>query len=81
VFGKENLTPKQDSLIEPRPLQTVAVVQVWAPEDTEERVTEKPHDKSYFMWINQENTSTREAIAALYRYQYRQSFVYLIPSE
>jgi len=65
MFGTDTYTPKPNTLFEPRPLRTISMAQIIPPTVTKELGTQEPYHKSYFWWINPENTVTPEDITAL----------------
>ena len=81
MFGKDTHTPETKSLCEPRPLRTTSIAQTLSATEALDEGTLEPYHGSYFYWINPENIITLQAIAALYAFEYGESFVYNTPSE
>jgi len=81
MFGTDTHTSKPEEPCEPRPIRTTSIDQVLNRTDFPQPGSQEAYHKSYFWWMNPENTITLEDIAELYQYQYGENFAYHTPSE
>jgi len=81
MFGRDTHTPKLETLLEPRPLRTTSISQIYFPIFIREQGTLKPNHETYAFWKNSKNIITTKDLAALYQHCEGEGCRYYEPEE